>query len=235
MAFIKGGCFEMGDVFGEGKPDERPVHRVCVDDFYLGAYEVTQEQWRRVMGDDPAMLRTGDAYPVETVSWNDVQAFIHELNVDTAKGYRLPTEAEWEYAAREGGKKVRFGTGTDCVSPATANYESRTGSIVVSYFNSGPSSRGMTQAGSFRPNSLGLYDMSGNVWEWTGDGYDADYYRNSVSNNPKGPASSGYRVVRGGSWGTPPWNLRITKRTKLRPWFRIFNVGFRLAMSVPKP
>ncbi len=232
MTLIKGGCFDMGDTFGEGDPDERPVHRVCVSDFYLGAYEVSQDQWQRVMGDNPSTFRKGDSYPAETVSWNEVQEFIDDLNRATGKHYRLPTEAEWEYAAREGGKKVRFGTGTDRVSPAIANFESRQG--YAPYADPGPSRREPMRTGSFKPNRLGLYDMTGNVWEWTADTYAPDYYGNSVTNNPKGPASSTYRVVRGGSWGTPPRRLRVTCRSRLKPFFRVYNVGFRLAQSVPK-
>ncbi len=231
MVLIQGGCFEMGDVFGEGDPDERPVHKVCVSDFYLGVYEVTQDQWRRVMGDNPSAFHKGGSYPVEKVSWNDVQEFIRLLNLETGKKYRLPTEAEWEYAARERGRKVRFGTGTDRVNPGIANFESSAGS--VTYFDPGPSRKETMPVGSFKPNSLGLCDMSGNVWEWIADGYDADYYGNSVTNNPKGPASSGYRVIRGGSWGTPPRILRVTNRNRVRPFFRLYNVGFRLALSAP--
>ena len=235
MQLIKGGCFEMGDILGGGDPDERPVHRVCVADFYLGIYEVTQNQWQRVMGDNPSTFRKGDAYPVETVSWNDAQEFIRLLNRETGKYYRLPTEAEWEYAAREGGRSARSGAKTRPApkGPWLVNLDSREGFRRV-HSDSGPGPDEPLPAGSSGPNTLGLSDMTGNVWEWIADWYDGDYYRNSVMNNPKGPASSEYRVIRGGSWGAPPRNLRVTNRNKLRPNLRIYNVGFRLAMSVTK-
>ena len=105
LVFVKGGCFQMGDVFGDGAADERPAHEVCVDDFNLGKYEVTQGLWKSVMGSNPSSFQQGSEYPVEGVSWDDAQAFIGELNRRTGKKYRLPTEAEWEYAAKSGGKK----------------------------------------------------------------------------------------------------------------------------------
>lgn len=233
IVFIKGGCFDMGDTFHEGDTDEQPEHRVCVDDFFLGAYEVTQNQWQGVMGDNPSTFRKGDSFPVETVSWNDVQEFIRQLNLETGKKYRLPTETEWEYAAREMGRKVRFGMGTDRVGPAIANFESRAG-FLRSYSDAGHPRDMPTRVGSFKPNSLGLYDMTGNVWEWIADAYDPDYYRDSLTKNPKGPVSGEYRVIRGGSWGTPPKYLRVTNRNRLRPMIRVYNVGLRLAMSVTK-
>ena len=237
MALIKGGCFEMGDVFGDGDADERPVHKVCLDDFYLGVYEVTQEQWQRVMGDNPATFKKGGSYPVETVSWDDVQDFIRQLNLDAGKSYRLPTEAEWEYAAREGGRHEQFDAekegGPAPKGPWLVNLESREGFRRI-HADSGPRRDEPMPVGSFKPNRLGLYDMTGNVWEWIADGYDADYYRNSVTNNPKGPASSEYRVIRGGSWGALTRNLRVTNRNRLTPSTRVFNVGLRLALSAPK-
>lgn len=233
MMLIKGGCFDMGDMFHEGDADEQFVHRVCLDDFYIGVYEVTQDQWQRVMGDNPATFGKGGSFPIETVSWYDAQDFIRQLNLETEKKYRLPTEAEWEYAARARGKKVRFGTGTDRVGPAIANFESRSG-FVKFYSEAGPPLDAPTRVGSFTSNGLGLYDMTGNVWEWIADAYDAGYYRDSLTKNPKGPASGEYHVIRGGSWGTPPKYLRVSNRNRLRPVIRVYNVGLRLAMSVPK-
>jgi formylglycine-generating enzyme required for sulfatase activity len=112
----------MGDTFGEGDNDEKPVHKVCLDDYYLGKYEVTQGQWQRIMGNNPARFKNGDNYPVEQVCWNDVQKFIKQLNSQTDGKYRLPTEAEWEFACREGGKKIRFGNGKDIIDPNEANF-----------------------------------------------------------------------------------------------------------------
>jgi len=108
FVFVKGGCFDMGDNFGDGFSDENPVHEVCVDDFYIGKYEVTQGQWEEVMGNNPSKFQHGKNYPVENVSWNDVQGFIKKLNNKTDKSYRLLTEAEWEYVARSVGKREKW-------------------------------------------------------------------------------------------------------------------------------
>ena len=108
MVFVNGGCFDMGDTFGDGEADEQPVHNVCVDDFYMGKYEVTQKEWVSVMGDNPSKFKGCDTCPVETVSWDDVQEYIRKLNSKRGQRYRLPTEAEWEYAARSGGRREKF-------------------------------------------------------------------------------------------------------------------------------
>jgi formylglycine-generating enzyme required for sulfatase activity len=109
MVFVQGGCYQMGDTFGDGESDEKPVHKVCVHDFYMGKYEVTQGQWKAVMGNNPSNFSNcGDNCPVEQVSWADVQQFIQRLNSRSGKNYRLPTEAEWEYAARSGGKSEKW-------------------------------------------------------------------------------------------------------------------------------
>ncbi|MDP2279759.1 MAG: SUMF1/EgtB/PvdO family nonheme iron enzyme, partial [Nitrospirota bacterium] len=181
IVFVKGGCFQMGDTFGDGESDEKPVHEVCVDDYYIGKYEVTQGQWKAIMGNNPSHFKDcGDNCPVEQVSWNDVQEFIQKLNEKNNPpsppftkggkgGFRLPTEAEWEYAARSGGKSERYSGGNDIDSVAWYNK------------NSG----GKTHpVGTKQPNGLGIYDMSGNVWEWVNDWYDEFYYKNSPKNNP---------------------------------------------------
>src|SRR3989304_8059185 len=123
--------------------------------------------------------------PVERVSWNDIQEFLKRLNEKTGEKYRLPTEAEWEYGAREGGKKVKYGTGKNEINQSEANYDSVEGTVPVK---------------SYPPNSLGLYDMAGNVWELCADWYDENYYKNSAKDNPTGPSSGKNRVLRGGSW-----------------------------------
>ncbi len=235
MMLIKGGCFEMGDASGEGDADERPVHRVCLDDYYLGVTEITQDQWQRVMGSNPSPFHTGGLYPVESVSWEDTQEFILLLNRMTGKHFRLPTEAEWEYAAREGGRLERGGTKTrrEPKGPWLINLASQEGFRKVDP-GAGPRDEPMPVRSS-GPNSLGLYDMTGNLWEWVADWYDAAYYGNSVTNNPRGPASGQYRVIRGGSWGAPSRNVRATNRNRMRPSVRLFNIGLRLACSVSKP
>ena len=233
MVFIKGGCFDMGDQFGDGEDNEKPVHKVCVDDFYLGEHEVTQKEWKDVMGSNPSYFNycCGD-FPVETVSWNDVQQFIKKLNDKTGMRYRLPTEAEWEYAAREGGRMVRFGTGKDTIGPDEANiYTSANSKYKKPYVRSGVYRKKTVPVKSFSPNSLGLYDMSGNVWEWVQDWYDKDYYRNSPKDNPTGPGSGKYRVLRGGSWHILPLDMRAAFRYWAKQGVRNNLFGFRIAQD----
>jgi len=217
FVFVKGGCFEMGDTFGDGYSYEKPVHDVCVSDFYMGKYEVTQGQWEVIMGDNPSYFKNcGDNCPVENVSWNDVQEFIERLNSKTGKKYRLPTEAEWEYAARSGGKREKY---------AGTNSDADLGSYAWYIMNSGSKTH---PVGQKQPNGLGLYDMSGNVWEWVSDRYDQNYYKNSPRNNPKGPSSGSYRVLRGGSWSGVPNAIRASYRFDINPSTRNYNYGFRL-------
>ena len=203
--FVKGGCYQMGDIFGDGHPFyERPVHEVCVDDFYIGKYEVTQEQWKAIMGNNPSIFKKcGDNCPVEKVRWGVIDEFIKKLNHKAGNNkYRLPTEAEWEYAARSRGKREKW-AGTSEQSNV-ANY---------AWTNVNSNNRTHT-VGQKKPNELGLFDMSGNVWEFVSDFFDEDYYKTSPRSNPKGPSE--YRppektiygiisaprpnILRGGSW-----------------------------------
>ncbi|MCL5978219.1 MAG: SUMF1/EgtB/PvdO family nonheme iron enzyme [Nitrospirae bacterium] len=217
FVYVKGGCYQMGDVFGDGHGlDEKPVHEVCVDDYYIGKYEVTQGQWKAIMGNNPSYFKNcGDDCPVEGVSWNDIKDFINRLNNRSGGGkYRLPTEAEWEYAARSGGKSEKYSGGSDVDSVAWHN------------INSGNKKH---QVGTKQPNGLGLYDMSGNVSEWVNDWYDSDYYKNSPRNNPVGPNSGSNRVCRGGGWASDPRVLRAAFRVGyLPPGDRGNDLGFRL-------
>ncbi len=216
FVFVKGGCYRMGDTFGDGRPDERPVHEVCVNDFYLGKYEVTQGQWQGVMGYNPAYHKNGDEYPVEQVSWNDVQGFILKLNDKTGQFYRLPTEAEWEYAARSGGKPEKYSGGGDV--DAVAWYQSTSG--------------GKTRhVGTKAPNGLGIHDMSGNVWEWVQDWYGSGYYSGSPRNNPKGPSSGTHRVARGGGWSAEVESCSSTDREYLIPAGGNNSMGFRIVRT----
>jgi len=231
MVYVKGGCFDMGDTFGEGDSDERPVHRVCLDAFYMGKYEVTQAEWKAIMGSNTSYFRNcGGRCPVENVSWSEVQEYIRKLNRKSGRKYRLPTEAEWEYAAREGGKRVRFGTGKDTIGPDEANYDASK-RYKKPYSRVGIYRKKTIPVGSFAPNTLGLYDMSGNVWEWVSDWYGEDYYSHSPRNNPKGPSSGTYRVLRGGSWDLNPRNARAALRNRHLPEFRNNDDGFRLSLS----
>ncbi|RLD58109.1 MAG: sulfatase-modifying factor protein, partial [Bacteroidetes bacterium] len=163
MVFVKGGTFQMGS--NNGGTDEKPVHRVSLDDFYIGKYEVTQKQWRKIMGNNPSHFFGCDNCPVETVSWNDVQKFITKLNQKTGQHYRLPTEAEWEYAARGGS----FESPTKY---AGNNYVDK----VAWYYNN--SNEKTHPVGEKKPNKIGIYDISGNVWEWCSDWYSNNYYNN---------------------------------------------------------
>lgn len=221
MVHIKGGCYLMGDVFNdpEGGSDEGPVHEVCVDDFYLGKYEVTQGLWEEIMGDNPS--RDGsceDTCPVEKVSWNDVSAFIRALNQRSDTGsYRLPSEAEWEYAARSAGKREKYSGGDDVDRVAWYN------------MNSGGK---LHSVGTKAPNGLGIYDMSGSVWEWVNDWYGNDYYSISPRDNPSGPALGVDRVVRGGCSTGEAYNMRTARRNAYLPETRRRSLGFRL-VKVP--
>jgi formylglycine-generating enzyme required for sulfatase activity len=219
FVFVKGGCFRMGDLYADGSPDERPVHEVCVDDFYLGKYEVTQGEWHKLMGENPAhFARCGERCPVETVDLHDVDRFLQKLNKMTEKNYRLPTEAEWEYAARSGGKKEKWsGTGNEQALKDVAVYLGN--------------SKGKTRpVGKKRPNSLGIYDMSGNVWEWVNDYYDGNYYARSPRRNPPGPVAGTSFIQRGGAWNSQPFDLRATRRIRGKDGNRSINTGFRVAL-----
>jgi sulfatase modifying factor 1 len=218
MVFVKGGCYQMGDTFGDGEADEKPVHQACISDFYIGKYVVTQEQWVAVMGSNPSKF-TGDRRPVEQVSWDDVQEFIVKLNTRTGKRYRLPTEAEWEYAARSGGKQEKW-AGTSDVNLL--------GNYAWYKDNSGQETH---VVGQKLPNGLGLYDMSGNVWEWVQDFYGDVYYEGSPKDNPHGPKlGSNNRVLRGGCWFMNARGIRTAIRTQFLPSERISIYGFRLVL-----
>ncbi len=225
MIYVSGGCYQMGDIFSESHlfGDEYPVHEVCVDDFEIGKYEVTQGLWRWVMGENPARFKKGDNFPVEQVSWIDVQKFLEILNDKTGQHFRLPTEAEWEYAARSGGEKEIFSGGDD----------------VGKYAWHGENSGGSThQVGEKSPNNLGVYDMSGNVYEWCLDWYEKDYYVKSPRSNPRGPDDvvmkllrSSRKVFRGGSWDSSIYYVRNTYRSNRSPEFSYNLLGLRLVKS----
>jgi len=196
--------------------DEQPAHRVCVDGFYMGKYEVTQGEYTAIMNYNPSRFNKGDRYPMERASWNNARDFIQKLNSRTGRKYRLPTEAEWEYAARSGGKKEQY---------AGSNFPE-----AIAWFadNSGSSTH---RVGTKASNGLGLYDMSGNVWEWCRDWYDSDYYNKSPVNNPKGPSSGSVRVRRGGSFYGAARGVRSVFRRKNSPGVKLNGVfGFRLVL-----
>ncbi len=222
FVLVKGGCYEMGDTFGDGTSDERPVHEVCIKDLYMGKYVVTQEQWARVMGSNPSNFKScGGNCPVEKVGWYDAQQYIQKLDQLSGKDYRLPTEAEWEYAARSGGKKEKW-SGT--------NSERELGDYAWTASNSGKQTH---PVGQKKPNGLGLYDMTGNVWAWVSDLYRTDYYQKSLKDDPKGPASAmfSHRVLRGGAWDTEPGEARICRRFNHGPERQDSDIGFRIVLA----
>ena len=233
FVFIKGGCYRMGDIFGDGDSDERPVHKVCVDGFYMSRYETTQAQWLKIREDNPSRFKAGINYPVENVSWNEVQGFIGRLNELTGKRHRLPTEAEWEYAARSRGKDMRFaGFSEEGELSRYANFCDRSCGAFSKTAGQEDKYKNTAPVGRFRPNGSGLYDMTGNVWEWTQDWYDENYYKVSPELNPPGVSSGVRRTIRGGSWDYDPRSLRVSDRDGLEPDKRSNNCGFRLVVPV---
>ena len=224
MVLVLGGEFIMGTDISEYGP-EKPAHKVTVSDFYIGKYEVTQKQWTGIMGTNPSYFKGCDNCPVENVSWDSVQVFIQKLNIKTGKTYRLPTEAEWEYACRAG-TTTPFNTGNN-LTTSQANYN---GNYPYNNNREGKYREKTMPVGSFAPNAFGLYDMHGNVAEWCSDWYDSGYYANSPQNNPIGPSSGSYRVDRGGSWSIDASNCRVAIRNSTPPGGRNDRLGFRLAL-----
>jgi len=243
---IPAGEFWMGAVPGddEANDDESPRHRVEITKpFYLGVYEVTQEQWQRVMGTTVRQQRDkvdkswtmrgeGSSYPIYYVSWGEAVAFCEKLNHREDGNYRLPTEAEWEYACRAGAPtKYYWGdSNSESVMKQYAWYEKNADDW---YWTSPHAAREGTQpVGQKLPNAWGLYDMSGNVWEWCSDWYDKGYYNRSPSVDPRGPSSGDLRVLRGGSWLIVPRVLRSSFRLRYTPVPRDGNIGFRILRDV---
>ena len=217
MVYVEGGSFDMGATSEQGSDAydwEKPVHRVTLSGYYIGKCEVTQELWEAVMGSNPSFSK-GAQYPVEEVSWNDCQDFIKKLNSLTGRTFRLPTEAEWEYAARGGNKSRHFKySGSDNI-----------GNVAWYWDNSG---YGTHAVGTKSPNELGIYDMSGNVWEWCSDWY-GDYSAGAQT-NPQGPSSGSYRVLRGGSWGSHAGGCRVSYRNYFDPGSSFNGSGLRLVL-----
>ena len=221
MAFVRipAGSFTMGS--NNGDSYEKPVHRVTISrSFYMQTTEVTQAQWKSVMGNNPSRFK-GDNLPVERVSWNDAQEFIKRLNrKEGASKYRLPTEAEWEYAARAGG------TGAYCFG----NDRGRLGEYAWYSSNSGNETH---HVGTKKPNGWGLYDMHGNVWEWVQDWFGKGYYSSSPNTDPRGPSSGTTRVNRGGSWDLGARCCRSAFRNGYGPGLTNDDLGFRVARVAP--
>ncbi len=227
MVAVAGGTFVMGDLFGEGDSDEKK-HSVRLDDYWLGQTEVTQRLWHAVMGYNPSYYADCPQCPVEQICWQDAQKFLEKLNRLTEKNYRLPTEAEWEFAARERGRKKRFANGQDTIGQDLANYDA-TADPIPAYAKKGRYRQRTTPVAFFPPNALGLFDMSGNVWEFCSDWY-GEYLTANVY-NPQGARQGVYRVLRGGSWANDSRYCRAAKRDYNTHINRFDYFGFRLAHS----
>ncbi|MFI5303596.1 MAG: formylglycine-generating enzyme family protein [Nitrospiria bacterium] len=267
--FVKGGCYEMGDVFGDGDKNSKPVHTVCLNDFYFAKELVTLKEFKQFVDethyqteaeepfgetkepvgcvgwngkdwkvDKKTNWRTPgfkqeDNHPVVCVTWKDSNKFAAWKNIKTSLAWRLPTEAEWEYAARNRGQKIKFSWGD---GPPKGNVgdlafkDKVPNNPVWEGYNDGYPFTSPVHA--FKPNELGLFDMTGNVWEWVFDWFDEGYYKKSPKENPQGPMSGQMRVLRGGSWGNgDPLNIRTTYRGHFIPDARSSFLGFRLALT----
>ena len=218
MVYVQGGTFTMGATSEQGsdtQSDEKPTHQVTLSSYYIGRTEVTQELWEAVMGSNPSKF-TGNRKPVENVSWNDCKTFISKLNSITGKNYRFPTEAEWEFACRGGNRSNGYKySGSNIL-----------GNVAWYYDNSGSTTH---EVGTKSPNELGLYDMSGNVWEWCSDWY--GNYSSSSQTNPTGASSGSHRVLRGGGWLNGAWYFRSSNRENYYPGDRFNGLGLRLCLS----
>lgn len=232
---IPGGCFQMGA--GENEKErhnnEGPAHKVCVDSFFMGKYEVTQGQWKKLMEKNPARFKKGDGYPVERVSWEDVQKFIRKLNKKSGGlNFRLPTEAEWEYAARAGTITARYwGDDISCDNAMYENSLSSNGRCVDYVKQQGLTASSTAPVGSYSPNQFGLYDILGNVYEWCIDWYSDKYDIRSSEKNPAGPTSGTLRVIRGGNWLSGTKTVRSASRYWYSPDKKGCPIlGFRLVL-----
>ncbi|WP_337418456.1 formylglycine-generating enzyme family protein [Prevotellamassilia timonensis] len=218
MVYVSGSTFTMGGTSEQGSDaydDEKPTHSVTLSSYYICKYEVTQALWRAVMGNNPSNFK-GDNLPVECVSWDDCQTFINRLNSYTGRNFRLPTEAEWEFAARGGNYSRHY-------KYSGSNYISD-----VAWYD-GNSGNRTHPIGTKQANELGLYDMSGNVYEWCSDWYGS--YSSYSQNDPTGPNSGSYRVKRGGSWFNYARFCRSSYRNSYAPGYRNYNLGLRLVLS----
>ena len=220
MVYVEGGTFMMGATSEQGNDaydNEKPAHRVTVSSFSIGKYEVTQEEWEAVMGSGSIPYKDrGEMLPVESFSWNECQSFIQKLNSITGKNFRMPTEAEWEFAARGGNKSMGYKySGSNTLSDVGWTPES-------------PGKAGRRAVGLLDPNELGLYDMSGNLSEWCSDWYGS--YESGTQMNPSGPSSGSERVIRGGCFALPDGHWRVSARDYYYPDERISDTGLRLAL-----
>lgn len=218
MIYVDGGTFQMGATPEQDSDDikdnEKPVHSVTLSSYYIGETEVTQGLWEAVMGNNPAEFK-GSNRPVDHVSWNDCQIFISKLNSLTGRNFRLPTEAEWEFAARGGNKSRGY------------KYSGSNNIDNVAWYTKTTNDVGTCPVATKSPNELGIYDMSGNIFEWCSDWYED--YRSSSQTNPHGAKSGSFRVCRGGCWGDSARFCHSTFRGNCSPERRRDGLGLRLS------
>ncbi len=246
MVMVQGGSFDLGS--DDEAADRKPAHTVKLKDYFISAYEVTQLQWRTIMGTNPS-LYICDECPVCNVNYTDALSYIEKLNTRTGKHYRLPTEAEWEYAAR-GGKNEELVRSSHSVAPGGVNefMVINHGSRVPEKTKDGKRYSGKKLAGDVawyarnsedhvhpvgrkKPNELGLYDMCGNVEEWCADFYATSYGSKGTAEDPKGPSSGRSHVIRGGSYKLNADEVGVTRRAAYLPDTRSISLGFRLAQD----
>ena len=231
MVLVKGGTFKMGSNSGES--DEKPVHTVTLSDFYIGKYEVTVVQYKQFCNETGKKFPDNprpdwyeehknaskwvwkDDYPILNVTWKDAADYCEWLSKKTGQNYTLPTEAQWEYAARGGNKSSNYKySGSESINK-------------VAWYDETTLEKGPKPVGKLKPNELGIYDMSGNAWEWCKDFFGR--YSSDTQTDPQGPASSPYKVIRGGSWYYVANLARVTARDGPYPHYTNFNYGFRVA------
>lgn len=216
MVFVQGGTFEMGS--NDSLSNERPAHKVTLKSFFIGQYEISQYQWRVITGKNPSGNKDCDDCPVENINWKGIRIFLAKLNKKTGKKFRLPTEAEWEYAANGGdnSKGYKYSGSNDLAEVAwyKGNANGKTHPI-----------------GLRKPNELGIYDMAGNVWELCSDWYHANFYKHSSGNNPVCSEQGLYHVSRGGSWRSGPERCYNKARNRNIRDHHISNGGIRLALD----
>lgn len=216
MKFVQGGTYQMGGDDSYAMDSEKPIHNVTVSTFYIGETEVTQALWKAIMGDNPSHFKE-DNSPVEKVNWDDCQEFIRKLNKVTGKNFRMPTEAEWEYAAKGGNLSKGY------------KYAGSNNIKDVAWYMETTIYDGTRAVKTKLPNELGIYDLSGNVWEWCSDWYST--YNNDFQTNPQGPSSGYDRILRGGGWSGNNWYCRVSARTHCSPDYRSDGHGLRICLS----
>jgi formylglycine-generating enzyme required for sulfatase activity len=241
MEFVKipEGCFVMGDTHGDGQGDEKPLHEVCIDVFFIGRYEVTNSQYRKFRPDHNSGSYEGNNLndnnqPVTSVTWNDAAEYAKWLSKKSGRSFRLPTEAEWEYVARGGNNGRNYWGDNPDIACKNANGADLTAKKQWSDWTTtecSDSYKVSAPVGSFQPNGYGVHDIMGNAWEWTNDWYDAEYYFESPGKNPQGPKYGKLKIPRGGGWMNASECVRVADRNGFLPNFSINFLGFRLVSS----